>query len=110
MMRGERLSLGLRALGIFIVTLSVTSTWAATEKKLHDFSNFGGISNPDGNSPMGGLISDAAGNLYGTTEHGGDYNGGIGVRVDAHTGAEAGPERSCITLATARTGPSSQPV
>ncbi len=74
-MRGQRLFREMRtALGIFIVTLLVTSTWAATEKTLHDFGV--SLNGSDGNSPQGDLISDAAGNLYGTTSVGGDYNGG----------------------------------
>ncbi len=72
-MRNERLSIGLRAaLVIFAVTLLVTSTWAATnwnEKVLHSFG--GG----DGAHPRS-LISDAAGNLYGTTAAGGAYGYG----------------------------------
>jgi uncharacterized repeat protein (TIGR03803 family) len=47
--------------------------WAATnwqEKVLH---NFGGS---DGMSPPSSLVSDAAGNLYGTTTYGGTYNYG----------------------------------
>jgi uncharacterized repeat protein (TIGR03803 family) len=40
------------------------------ETVLHNFSSKGG----DGQSPVGGVIQDASGNLYGTTEVGGDYN------------------------------------
>ncbi len=36
--------------------------------------------------PYAGLIFDAAGNLYGTTELGGTYGPRDGVRVDAHSG------------------------
>jgi uncharacterized repeat protein (TIGR03803 family) len=68
-MRGKKLSIGLRAiLAMFAVTLSATSTWAAIhEKVLHNFNNNG----KDGNSPFAGLIFDASGNLYGTTDTGG---------------------------------------
>jgi uncharacterized repeat protein (TIGR03803 family) len=72
-MRGKRLSIGLRALAIFAVTLLVTSTWATTnwnEKVLHSFN--GG----NGAVPVAGLIFDAAGNLYGTTYDGGTYGYG----------------------------------
>ena len=56
----------LRALlTIFTVALLITSTWAATEKVLHDFNN------TDGDIPYSSLIFDAAGNLYGTTVYGG---------------------------------------
>jgi uncharacterized repeat protein (TIGR03803 family) len=42
-----------------------------TETVLHAFG-----SGQDGLSPYGGLVSDAAGNLYGTTLYGGAYGGG----------------------------------
>ena len=72
-MRGKRLSIGLRAaLAIIAATLFVTSTWAQThEQVLHNFNNNG----TDGYYPRAGLIFDGAGNLYGTTEYGGDYGG-----------------------------------
>src|ERR1039458_7566385 len=73
-MQGKTLSIGLRAvLAIIAATLFVTSTWAtAQEKVLHNFNNNG----TDGTSPRAGLIFDAAGNLYGTTEQGGAYSHG----------------------------------
>ena len=72
-MRRKRLSIGLRAaLAMFTVALFVTSTWAATQEKvLHSFGN-----GTDGDFPEAGLISDAAGNLYGTTIGGGIHNSG----------------------------------
>ena len=74
-MRGERFSIGLRAaLAIFTVTALVTSTGAATnwnEKVLHGFGD-----GTDGINPPADLIFDTAGNLYGTTYEGGDYNYG----------------------------------
>jgi len=51
-------------------------------KTLH---RFGG---PDGASPVGGLIRDSSGNLYGTTEAGGRYRSGIVFKLD-RTGAES---------------------
>src|ERR1022692_2174698 len=73
-MRRKRSSIGLRAaLGIFSVTLLVTSTWAATkETVLHNFGK-----GTDGSGPAASLIFDSAGNLYGTAEYGGPYNYGI---------------------------------
>ena len=43
--------------------------------------------NPDGGSPVAGLIRDAAGNLYGTTLYGGIKRNGTVFKLDA-TGAE----------------------
>ncbi len=44
--------------------------WTKTE--IYTF----GVAPSDGNSPLGGLISDGDGNLYGATERGGKYSGG----------------------------------
>jgi len=73
-MRSKRLSIGLRAtlLAIFTVTGFVTITYASTEKVLYSF----GTNEGDGGVPYGGLIFDAAANLYGTTSGGGTYNDG----------------------------------
>src|ERR1022692_3318787 len=61
------------ALSIFTAILFVTSSGAAAEEKvLHNFNNDG----TDGTLPYGGLIFDAAGNLYGTTSVGGTSNTG----------------------------------
>jgi DNA-binding beta-propeller fold protein YncE len=50
---------------VFELTAGANGTW--TEKVLHSFQNNG----KDGTIPVGGLIFDAAGNLYGTTLYGG---------------------------------------
>jgi uncharacterized repeat protein (TIGR03803 family) len=73
-MQGKRLSIRLRAaLAIFAATLFVTGTGAtAQEKVLHNFNNDG----TDGAYPQAGLIVDATGNLYGTTNNGGTYTYG----------------------------------
>lgn len=52
---------------VFELSPSSNGTW--TETILHNFSN-----GPDGASPLASLIFDSAGNLYGTTEYGGDVN------------------------------------
>ena len=52
---------------VFELTPNGSGGW--TEKKLHNF----GINSADGNSPSASLIFDAAGNLYGTTQYGGDF-------------------------------------
>ena len=51
----------------FEMTLREDGGW--TEKVLHNF----GINGTDGTHPYSGLIFDAAGNLYGTTQGGGEY-------------------------------------
>jgi uncharacterized repeat protein (TIGR03803 family) len=51
-----------------------------TEKVLHQFG-----SGEDGASPLAGLILDAAGSLYGTTQAGGAYNSGTVFELSAHS-------------------------
>jgi len=51
---------------VFELTPNGNGSW--TESILYSFG-----SAPDGNGPTGGLIFDAAGNLYGTTQYGGPY-------------------------------------
>ncbi|MEO8926518.1 MAG: choice-of-anchor tandem repeat GloVer-containing protein [Caulobacteraceae bacterium] len=48
---------------------------AWTEKGLVSFSG------PNGDNPLGGLIADGAGNLYGTTVRGGTYGNGVVFRL-----------------------------
>ena len=71
-MRGNRLSIVVTvAVALFTVSLFMTSTMAvAQEQVLHSFNNNG----TDGVDPNGGVIFDAAGNLYGTTWSGGTHN------------------------------------
>lgn len=47
------------------------------ERVLHSFSD-----SPDGYSPLGGLVQDARGNLYGTTTGGGAFGGGTVFVID----------------------------
>jgi len=57
-----------KALVLLAMTLILaTSAWAASEKILYNFNAFSG----DGYYPYSGLVADAKGNLYGTTEAGG---------------------------------------
>src|SRR5208282_4515093 len=57
-----------KALVLLAMTLILaTSAWAASEKILYSFNAFSG----DGYYPYSGLVADAKGNLYGTTEAGG---------------------------------------
>lgn len=76
-MQGKKLSLGLAVvLAVFVVATLTTATLATaqTVKVLHDFRNAGFAIG--GYTPSGGLIFDTAGNLYGTTQNAGAYNGG----------------------------------
>jgi uncharacterized repeat protein (TIGR03803 family) len=50
------------------------------EKVLYSF----GGSGTDGKNPSGGLIFDASGNLYGTTQGGGAYGGGTVFEINPH--------------------------
>ena len=62
-----RLASAVTACCATLMVAAAPSAWAApTETVLY---SFGG--SPDGASPYGGLISDSAGNLYGTTVYGG---------------------------------------
>jgi uncharacterized repeat protein (TIGR03803 family) len=71
-----RLSLPLRmiSLAVFTTILLSTAVWGTgAETVLYNFCQLSGCA--DGNLPNGGLVFDAAGNLYGTTVGGG--SGGI---------------------------------
>lgn len=48
---------------------------------------FGGLAG-DGAYPAGRVILDAAGNLYGTTQHGGEYNGGTIFKLTPNVSGE----------------------
>ena len=54
---------------VFQLTPSGNGQWIETT--LHEFIG------SDGNCPQGRVILDAAGNLYGTTEYGGQYGNGV---------------------------------
>ncbi len=52
----------------------------AVKNVLYSFGNI-----PDGESPFGGVVLDAEGNLYGTTAFGGTYLAGTVFKVDANS-------------------------
>lgn len=60
------------AAAAFAVVFCVARAQAGTENILHNFHM-----TSHGQYPSGGLISDAAGDLYGTTEYGGAYDSGM---------------------------------
>ncbi len=73
---------------------------------LHDFMN------GDGATPLGGVIFDSAGNLYGTTEEGGDHFVGVIFKLSQSGGTWAetvlhsfGPTEGNAPLAGLITGP-----
>jgi uncharacterized repeat protein (TIGR03803 family) len=71
-MQRKTLSMGLKAvLAVFALTLFAANA-AGQEKVLYSFYNSGGVV-----LPVAGVISDAAGNLYGTTFYGGAYGDGM---------------------------------
>jgi uncharacterized repeat protein (TIGR03803 family) len=59
---------------VFKLTPNADGSW--TEKVLYSFIFCVVTDCVDGNSPAAGLLFDAAGNLYGTTQSGGTLNGG----------------------------------
>src|SRR5260370_41536905 len=83
-MQHTRLMLFLNVAFVVVINpLIVINAWAQqTEKVLYNFN--GGS---DGAEPTAGLISDSAGNLYGTTMHGGPANAGTVFKLDP-TGIE----------------------
>jgi uncharacterized repeat protein (TIGR03803 family) len=61
------------ALGLAAITLLLTSAPLVAQESI--LYNFGSIPN-DGNEPFAGLVFNAAGDLFGTTEAGGSLSGG----------------------------------
>jgi hypothetical protein len=101
-MRSKKLSLGMSMVFAAATIMTVTLAAAQTETVLFTFgpqeSNIGAM-------PEGGVVRDAAGNLYGTTEYGGDISDegfGFGKAFElSPRQAGVGPRRFCITSAVA---------
>jgi uncharacterized repeat protein (TIGR03803 family) len=64
---------------VFELSPNANGSW--TEKVLHSFNHNGS----DGYQPFAGLILDAAGSLYGTTEGGGAHDGGTVFKLTQRT-------------------------
>jgi uncharacterized repeat protein (TIGR03803 family) len=64
------------------VVFELPSSNPGSERVLHSFNG------TDGMDPAGGVIQDAAGNLYGTTEMGGASNAGVVFKLDLSSGVE----------------------
>ena len=67
-----------RQIGAFAITLALcfSTAFAATERTLHSF-----VSYSQGSTPEAAFISDAAGNLYTTTEYGGAHGFGAVIQI-----------------------------
>jgi uncharacterized repeat protein (TIGR03803 family) len=80
---------------IALAILFLTGGLAAQSQTLYVYHNFGAI--PDGQTPQAGLMRDRAGNLFGTTEYGGELGKGtvfeitsVGVESVLHSFGAAG--------------------
>jgi uncharacterized repeat protein (TIGR03803 family) len=64
-------------IAMWILALSaIQPAQAQTFTVLHTFTG------PDGANPVGGLVQDDAGNLYGTTYFGGSFTNGVAFKID----------------------------
>jgi len=92
-----------------VYELSPTASGVWTEQILHSFT--GGLTNGDGDYPVGGLTFDAAGNLYGTTSAGGIPN--VGTVFEVSRIAGVWQERVVYTFANVQSdgsGPYDAPI
>ena len=69
---------GLVALAI-VLTLALSAIQPAQAQTFTVLHTFTGV---DGANPVGGLLLDAAGNLYGTTYFGGTFTNGVAFKID----------------------------
>lgn len=81
-MQGKTLTVLVRAvLAVFALTLFAAQTATSQEKVLYSFYDSGGAV-----LPVAGVISDAAGNLYGTTFYGGASGNGMVFELSPNAG------------------------
>jgi len=83
------MKLSARSISLVIVLALLTvvaahSAEAQTYTVIHSFAG----ETSDGSDPLGGLVEDSGGNFYGSTAHGGAYNGGTIFKLD-NTGNES---------------------
>jgi uncharacterized repeat protein (TIGR03803 family) len=64
-------------LGFLVFGVLLGAAWARTGTVLYSFCSQGGHRCTDGDEPVAGVVFDQAGNLYGTTEHGGAHGRGV---------------------------------
>jgi uncharacterized repeat protein (TIGR03803 family) len=65
---------------VFELSPAGGTTW--TQTTIYNFQNLA-----DGSFPFGGLVFDAAGNLYGTNTAGGTYNAGVAFKLSPGSGS-----------------------
>ncbi|MEJ0046989.1 MAG: choice-of-anchor tandem repeat GloVer-containing protein [Rhodospirillales bacterium] len=94
-MYGTTLNGGNAGNGVVFKLLPPTSGTAWTEQVLHSFD-----ASTDGNFPRTGVILDANGNLYGTTENGGAFGWGTVFEVSPPTGDRRPGPKPCCTIST----------
>lgn len=78
----QRAGVALLAMQFVVLLLAIQSARAQTYTVLHEFAG-----TDDGGNPAGGVIRDAAGNLYGTTYDAGAFGYGVVFKLDS-TGKE----------------------
>ncbi len=82
----EALHSRLRSISILmsfaIALLPIIAAHSANAQTYSVIHSFAGEPN-DGSDPLGGLVQDTSGNFYGTTAHGGEFNGGTIFRLDS---------------------------
>ena len=66
---------------LLVLAVLLGAAWAQTETVLYNFCAHGGDKCSDGSAPIGALIFDQAGNLYGTTSFGGAHGRGVAFKV-----------------------------